>query len=212
MIITDQFVFAHLPKAGGVFLQSILQAHFSVTRAWSGDASHRSLEDLPSQHRGKPVFAVLRNPWAWYVSWFTFCKEEMNNEEFLRNYTPGENAFERCIKHLLEPNHSNPDITDYMAREHIGLLEMHRYHILDLDCLEHDISYGRLENLTTDFLGFLRQKDIARPAGLDQALKGQAVNQSRHGPWRNYYSNTLRDTVAVKERRIIRLGRYGWKE
>jgi len=212
MIATDQFVFAHIPKAGGVFLQSVLQSHFSVTQSWYGNTSHQSLENLPHQQRGKPVFAVLRNPWAWYVSWFTFCQAEMNNAEFLRNYQPGENAFEHCISRLLEPSHSNPDITDYMSRERIGLLEMHRYHILDLDCPEHDISYGRLEDLATDFLDFLQLQNIARPAGLERALRGQAVNQSRHGPWRDYYSKTLRDTVAVKERRIIRLGRYTWED
>lgn len=212
MIITEQFVFAHIPKAGGVFMQSLLQSHFSVIQTWHGDSSHHSLENLPAQHRGKPVFAVLRNPWAWYVSWFAFCKAEMNNAEFLRNYQPGENAFEACISSLLAAGHSNPDITEYMTRENIGLLEMHRYHILDLDCADHNIRYGKLENLAEDFLSFLNQNNITRPAGLERALEGRAVNQSHHGPWRDYYSNPLRDTIAEKERRIIRLGEYGWGE
>ncbi len=210
MIVSDKFVFAHIPKAGGVFLQTILQAHFPVARSWLGDASHHSLEDLPAEHRGKPVFAVLRNPWAWYVSWFTFCQAEMHNEDFLRNYQAGEDSFATTISRLLSPNHSNPVITAYMARQNIGLLEMHRYHILDLDCADHEISYGRLEHLADDFLAFLHRTGSAVPGGLVQALKGRATNRSQHNPWRDCYSPTLRKLVAEKERRVMRLGHYRW--
>jgi len=186
MIVSDNFVFAHIPKAGGVFLQSILQAHFPAAQSWLGSCSHQSLEDLPVRHRGKPVFAVLRNPWAWYVSWFAFCKAEMSNADFLLNYKAGEDEFETTIGHLLSPNHSNPVITAYMARENIGLLEMHRYHILDLDCTDHKISYGRLEHLADDFLTFLHHLGIVAPDGLAHALEGPAANRSRHGPWRDF--------------------------
>lgn len=208
MLITDAFVFAHLPKAGGVFMQSLIRRHFRVLEAWEGHASHRSLEDLPDAHRDKPVFAVLRNPWAWYVSWFTFCAQTRDNAEFVRNYVPGPDAFGATIRNLLAPNHTDPVITDFMRRENIGLMEMHRFHIMDLEVSSHDITYGRLESLPGDFKEFLASHGIAAPPGLAKALRGRPANRSRHGPWREHYDPALAELVGTKERRIAELGHY----
>ena len=208
MIATDDFVFAHLPKAGGVFLQDVIRGHFGIRAEWSGVDSHFSLEDLPAAHRGKPVFAVLRNPWAWYVSWFAFCREAGDNEEFQRNYVPGDDAFGATVARLLAPNHSDPAVNAYMREHDIGLLEMHRFHILDLECDAHDIHYGRLEHLQDDFPAFLQRCAIPVPDGLGESLAGPPRNTSRHGPWREAYSDTLRELVRRKERRVIQLGGY----
>lgn len=212
MIITDRFVFAHIPKAGGVFLQRCIRAHFTVLAEWEGDASHQSIEFLPPEHRGKPVLAVLRNPWAWYLSWFAFCAAKGSNPQFLRNYEPGAAAFRRTIENLLAPNHGDPVIDEFMAREDIGLLEMHRFHILDLECPDHDISYARLECLAEDVVGFLENRSIPVPPGLAQALTGPPANTSRHGPVAEAYPEDLRQLVARKERRIIRIGDYRFPE
>jgi len=209
MLIGKQFVFAHLPKCGGFFMQQLIRAHFPVLAAWEGNESHRSLELLPDEHRDKPVFALLRNPWAWYVSWFAFCAERRDNEEFLRNYVAGDSAFRQTIGNLLAPGHSDPVINEFMRRENIGLLEMHRYHIMDLEEPAHDITYGRLESLQEDFPAFLAAHGIAMPPGLGDALGAKPANRSAHGPWQDYYDAELTALVAEKERRIIRLGGYG---
>lgn len=209
MLITDEFIFAHIPKCGGEFTQGVIRAHFSVVAAWEGHESHRSLEDLPPEHAGKPVFTVIRNPWAWYVSWFTYCALTRDNQEFVHNYVPGEDAFGQTIRRLLAPNHSDPIINEFMRRENIGLMEMHRFHILDLECDAHDISYGRLESLADDFCAFLQSRSIEEPPGLAAALAAEPANPSKHGPWRDYYDPGLLKLVAEKERRIIGLGGYG---
>lgn len=208
MLISDDFIFAHLPKTGGVFLQSVIKAHFPVMQEWAGNHSHHSIEFLPEEHRHKPIFAILRNPWDWYLSWFTYCLEHGNNQEFLQNYVAGEQAFKHTITRLLRPSHSDPDITEFMATQNIGLFEMHRFHILDLECTCYDISYGKLEDLAADFLDFLNNKKIAAPGGLSAALHGRPKNTTRHGARSDYYDEGLANLVAMKERRIIRTCNY----
>ena len=212
MLITDHFVFAHIPKSGGVFTQRLISELFPVVAAWAGNDSHRSLELLPAEHRGKPVFTLLRNPWAWYVSWFAFCAQRRDNEEFLRNHVPGDDAFRQTIGRLLAPNHSDPATNEFMRRENIGLLEMHRYHILDLEETAHDITYGRLESLREDLPAFLESRGISVPAGLGDALGARPANRSAHGPWQEYYDAELAALVAEKERHIIRIGGYRFEE
>jgi len=33
---------------------------------------HDSVADIKPQHRAKPAFGAIRNPWAWWVSWWAF--------------------------------------------------------------------------------------------------------------------------------------------
>ena len=211
MIATGDFVFAHLPKTGGVFLQSVIEEFFDVIESWNGADSHRSIELLDSEHRGKPVFALLRNPWAWYVSWFHYCEAQRDNPEFLLNHKPGPDAFRETIANLLHPNHSDAGINRFMREQDIGLLEMHRFHILDLECVTHRISYGRLERVAGDFCAFLRGVGIDIPPGLTAALAGVPSNTRRHGPWRNYYDDRLRKLVAHKERQVVSIGCYSFE-
>lgn len=212
MLITDDFVFAHIPKAGGMFMQSVIRRHWPIRAAWEGDATHRSLEDLPVAHRGKPVFAMLRNPWAWYLSWYSYCAGKRDNPEFLLAWDPNDPGFEPTLTRLLSPRHTDPIIEAFMRQQGIGLLEMHRFHILDLEDTSHDITYGRLERLSSDFSAFLRDRELAVPAGLDQSLAGDPINRSDHGPWQAQYTPALRDRVAECERHIVRIGGYRFSE
>lgn len=100
MIITDQFVFLHLPKTGGTFVnEAILTAHgIDVVKARRWNSSYRwrarltgSLidsprygplahsgtkhdfrKDVPEKHRGKTVLATIRNPFDRLVSAYEF--------------------------------------------------------------------------------------------------------------------------------------------
>jgi hypothetical protein len=208
MIITDQFVFAHIPKTGGMFLQSVIGRFFAVMEVRQGNDSHHSVEFLAPEHRTKPIFALVRNPWSWYVSWFHFCERQGDNPEFTRNHVQGPRAFVETITRLLTPNHSDASINQFMREQDMGLMEMHRFHILDLENQAHDLTQGRLEFLAQDFLDFLHVKSIPVPQGLPSALHGKPSNSSGHGPWRNYYDEPLRALVVRKERAIVRLGGY----
>ena len=189
-------------------MQALIRRHWPVVVAWEGNESHRSLEDLPHEHRGKPIFTLLRNPWDWYVSWFTYCSSQSSNPEFLLNVSGDPPSFEDTISNLLRPQHTDPVITEFMKRERIGLQEMHRFHILDLENERHDIRYGRLEQVKDDFMNFLDDHEIDAPLELADSLSGEPVNRSKHGPWTAAYSPALRNKVKVTERRIIALGNY----
>lgn len=90
MIITDRFVFVHMPKTGGTFVSTMLrQAHGIASKhaaqagllwRWLGVRQgdlvewkkHGSCRDIPCRHSGKPVVATIRNPYDRYVSQYEF--------------------------------------------------------------------------------------------------------------------------------------------
>jgi hypothetical protein len=69
MIITDQFVFIHLHKTGGQTLNEIITSCMPNHRV-VGYHYPRSM--VPVNCTALPVVGMVRNPWAWYVSWYCF--------------------------------------------------------------------------------------------------------------------------------------------
>lgn len=93
MIITDRFVYIHLPKTGGSFVNAaLLQAHGIDWNIWhhavltfSGRFEHQgelgtlrmqdkhgSCRRIPLEHQQKTIFSTIRHPLDYYVSDYEF--------------------------------------------------------------------------------------------------------------------------------------------
>lgn len=74
MVIHDKFIFAHLVKTGGSFTERWLRSSIpSAGTTGQGHKKHRALGSLSFKERAwKYKFGIVRNPFAWYVSWWTF--------------------------------------------------------------------------------------------------------------------------------------------
>lgn len=69
MIVCDRFVFIHLHKSGGTFVnQLMLKCLPGAVRI----GYHLPYRELPPEHRNLPVVGTVRNPWDYYVSWYFF--------------------------------------------------------------------------------------------------------------------------------------------
>ena len=69
MIVTDRFVFLHLHKSGGSFVNRFLLDCMPGSRAIGYHLPH---DDIPAAFRHLPILGTVRNPWDYYVSWYSF--------------------------------------------------------------------------------------------------------------------------------------------
>src|SRR5689334_14456425 len=69
MIATRRFVFLHLHKSGGTFVNRWLLRHFRDARQIGYHLPRRM---IPAELAHLPVLGLVRNPWSYYVSWYTF--------------------------------------------------------------------------------------------------------------------------------------------
>ena len=69
MIVTDRFVFLHQHKYGGSFVNRFLLESIPPARAVG---YHLPRAYIPADARHLPVLGTVRNPWAYYVSWYSF--------------------------------------------------------------------------------------------------------------------------------------------
>lgn len=75
MIVTDKFVFVHMHKCGGTFINVFLKEFFPQAREIG---YHFPVHCLPPQYRHLPVLGTVRNPWDFYVSYYEFQKKIMS--------------------------------------------------------------------------------------------------------------------------------------
>ena len=67
MIVTDKFVFVHLPRSGGTFVSEVIRKFFPSAHEIG---YHLPRVALPTEYSHLPVLATVRNPWAFYPSWY----------------------------------------------------------------------------------------------------------------------------------------------
>lgn len=67
MIVTDKFVFLHLPRSGGTFVYEVIRKFFPLAHE-IGYHLPRGL--LPREYSDLPVLGTVRNPWEFYASWY----------------------------------------------------------------------------------------------------------------------------------------------
>ncbi|MCE2026810.1 sulfotransferase family 2 domain-containing protein [Sessilibacter corallicola] len=79
MLITDDFVFVHMPKTGGTFVQNMLQKIYPNATTLE---THLTCSDIPQQAQELPVLSIIRHPMDRYVSQFHFGWWRMHPERY----------------------------------------------------------------------------------------------------------------------------------
>jgi hypothetical protein len=85
LVITDRFVYVHLPKTGGTFVETVLRQALASRSSLFIDTSrredrlplrvrdqHSPVSDIPELDRSKKVLFTVRNPYDHYVSYYEF--------------------------------------------------------------------------------------------------------------------------------------------
>lgn len=228
MIITEKFVFIHMHKTGGQTLNDAITDCINDHRVVGYHFPRRM---VPQEFAHLPVVGLVRNPWSWYVSWFTF-----NNQPNIRNSLfnivseDGQADFATTVGNLV--NLGSDDEKSRKLRDSlISILPdtldgnrgagLTKQDIRDLGAS--DLGYfswlfdrmlgiepdanaliGRFENLRHDFLDIMQQLDVAEKEALAWAMDyGKRKNFSRHSHYSHYYTQELQQLVADKERPLI---------
>ncbi|MBV8201682.1 MAG: sulfotransferase family 2 domain-containing protein [Acidobacteria bacterium] len=80
MVITPDFVFIHLTKTGGTYVEAML-ARLYGDRSIDVD-QHGTCSDVPAEHRGKPLLSTVRNPYDRYVSQYRYGWWKISPDEY----------------------------------------------------------------------------------------------------------------------------------
>jgi hypothetical protein len=208
VIVGNRFVFTHVPKTGGSFIEKILLSERQGLGARRHVHPHLGARDLkPAERDGKLVFGFVRHPCDWYVSTFAFLQTFFRP---LAAYHFGP-LYEAWAPHLRGSRETQVARFRAALRARVGDWS----HVNDYMLLDEKgapaCGVGKFETLRADLRGFLVQAgcDVNGLAEMI-ATKSPVHVSARDRDWRLYYDDALLEAVANADRAMIQ--RFGYAD
>jgi len=228
MIITDRFVFLHLHKSGGSFVNECLLRFVPNARS-IGYHLPRLL--IPAEAAHLPVLGFVRNPWSYYVSWFNFQAQRPGPNALFKILSDnGRLGFQDTVRNMLELGAHSPHLPKILGalpahygRSGLNLPGFALAPIRDSGIGFYSFLYGyiygessalltveRSESLRIKLLEYLTSVGHRVTLALnDYVLDATARNISEHGAYVDCYSDELRELVGEKDKLVI--SRHGYQ-
>ena len=215
MVMTRHFILIHVPRTGGQFIRKVtfeqLPGDWFIRNALD---AHTPWELVADDFAELPMFAVIRNPWDWYVSWYHYLTQtdadtrtgpmwmsafEQGASDFTTDRHPGLHR-----RGLRQPGH-RPDHA--RARLRSSLRQLHADRRQGSRCRQ-----GGAGQVREHAAGLPGLPATSRGSGRRRLRRGTdggaPYGSSKRGPYQQYYDDELRDLVGRKARRLVELGGY----
>ncbi|MBM4197526.1 MAG: hypothetical protein FJ197_10615 [Gammaproteobacteria bacterium] len=228
MIATDRFVFLHLHKSGGSYVIDCLQRFLTGVREIG---YHLPASLIPPALAGKPVLGLVRNPWSYYVSWYSFQRQRPQPNQLFQVLSDGGTLdFRATVNNMLDLAEGGALLDTLVARlpanyggrglnlpgpvlatirgsgrGFYGFLYEHMY-----GALQANLHIDRMEALPGSLLDLFAA--VGQP--VDEPLRAHLAsapprNPSQHGQYTSYYDEALRERVARMDAAVI--ARHGYR-
>jgi hypothetical protein len=226
MIAAGRFVFLHLHKSGGTFVNECLLRFVPGARQ-IGYHLPRAL--IPPEFAALPVLGLVRNPWSYYVSWFSFQSARSEPNALYRQLSEeGRRDFGGTLRNLLALGTSSGRLDRLIdalprayGRQGINLpgfalapirgsgLGFYSY-LYQYMFGDHPRAVGRMESLREELPRMLeavgQSVSPEMRAFIDTA---QPRNAAPHPPYTEFYDDGLRAMVAERDAPVI--ARHGYR-
>ena len=223
MVVTDKFVFVHLPRSGGTFVSGVISKFFPSAQEIG---HHLPREFLPKEYAHLPVFGTVRNPWEFYVSLYHYVWPK-DASSILASWMSenGRLGFKGSIRNILNLGANDkrldvlidmlPDEVDY-SRTHIPNVNkdtMRRvrgagvgYYTFRFNQMfgnTDDMFFCRLETLRQDLVSFFERIGAATDELRAYVLDSERVNAAEHLHYSTYYTPELAELVSIRDQQLI---------
>jgi hypothetical protein len=232
MLVTDKFVFLHLPRAGGTFVYEVINKFFPSAREIG---YHFPRELLPSEYSHLPILGTVRNPWEFYVSWY-------HHHYSSKTFSPSKNVifcsvsgdrkldFVQTIRNALNlgvsddkldlliqvlPENFNyqeryiPNLTkDVMEKIRGAGIGLYTFRFNELFGRANDVFFCRVESLCSDLMAFFERIGAASDDLRSYVVGLDKKNISEHRHYSTYYTPELAELVFIRDRQLVE--RFGF--
>jgi len=228
MIVTDRFVFLHLHKSGGTFVNECLLRFVPGAHEIG---YHLPRQRIPAPAASLPVLGFVRNPWSYYVSWHAFQSARPQPNALYRvTSDDGRLDFKGTITNLLElasdearldrllaelpPEYGNRGINlpgfalAPIRGSGLGFYSYLYRYLFGAD--DAQLAVGRMEHLREELPAMLEA--TGQPVSDEmRAFIAEAapLNTTPHARYTDYYDDELRERVAGSDATVI--ARHGYR-
>ena len=228
MLVTEKFVFVHLPRTGGTFVSEVIRKFFPSAHEIG---YHLPRVVLPREYSHLPVLGGVRNPWDFYASWYhhqyvdtkyspLFCTLSENRKlDFIQtihnalDLGVSDEKLDLLIQALPENfNYQKrhiSNVTKGLMRKIRGTgLGLYTFRFNELFGPTNGVFFCRVESLRADLIAFFEGIGAASDALRSYVLGTEKKNISAHLHYSTYYTPELAELVLVRDRPLIE--RFGY--
>ena len=221
MIVTDHCIFLHLHKSGGTFVNEFLMRFVPEARQIG---YHLPRKMAPPTAAQLPALGFVRNPWSYYVSWYSFqARRRAPNALFRILSDDGRLDFEHTVANMLDLGTTGRLLDEIVAAlpqqytnkglnipgfalESIrlsgrGFYSYLYWYLYDGPGVMH---IRRTNRLRAELISML----VAAGQPVSSAMRSYVQeaadsNTSEHAAYTTYYGDELRNLVAERDASII---------
>jgi hypothetical protein len=220
MTVTGHFIYLHLHKTGGTFVNEFL-TRFVPDARHIGYHLPRRL--APADFAHLPALGFVRNPWSYYVSWYFFqTRRPQPNALFRVLSDNGRLDFEHTVANMLDlttgqrldalvaalpRNYTNSGLNlpgfaiEAIRASGRGFYSYLYRYLYDAPGIMH---IRRLDRMRDELIPMLRAVGQPVSEAMDEYVRNApATNTSEHAAYADYYGQALRDRVAERDDEII---------
>ena len=228
MIVTDKFVFVHLPRTGGTFIYEVISKFFPSAHEIG---YHLPRVALPAQYSHLPVLGAVRNPWDFYASWYHHQRSDTKYSPLFCGLSGNRKLdFAQTIRNALNLGASDetldlliqglPDNFNYQTRNISNVtqdvmqkirgtgLGLYTFRFNQMFEPTEDVFFCRVESLRSDLMAFFERIGAANDALRSYVLGLDKKNISEHLHYSSYYTRELAELVLIHDRPLIE--RFGY--
>jgi hypothetical protein len=228
MLVTDKFVFGHLPRSGGTFVSQVIKKFFPSAHEIG---HHLPRELLPREYSHLPVLGTIRNPWEFYISLYHYVWPKdaasilvswmtengklglIGSIRNLLNLAVNNERLDVLIEMLPEQvdyrTRNIPNITKEAMRKVRGTgIGYYTFRFNQIFGSADDVFFCRLETLRQDLVAFFEGIGAATNELRDYVLHSDKKNISEHLHYSTYYTPELAELVLIRDRPLIE--RFGY--
>jgi len=231
MIVTENFVFVHLPRSGGTFVSEVIRKFFPAAREIG---YHLPRAILPKEFSQLPVLGTVRNPWEYYVSWYQHQQSNKKHGPLFTFLTENQKLdfvettrkeLNLCVNDKLDvllqalPEEFNyqqrhiPNLTREVMRTIRGSgMGLYTFRFNQLFGQADDIYFCRVESLRTDLMNFFETVGVASDSLRNYVLGMDKKNISEHLHYSTYYTADLAELVSIRDRSLIERFGYAFEQ
>jgi hypothetical protein len=226
MITTPRFVFLHLHKSGGTFVNELLLRFVDGAEELG---YHLPRSYIPSRAANLPILGLVRNPWSYYVSWYAFQSARPQPNALFRVLSEeGRLDFAATVYNMLQLGTRD----EHLAKVLQTLPANYTNHGLNLPRLAlekirdsgsgfysflYRYMYGDTQDVYIERMEQLRDSLAVRLNSLGQEVTDEMRmylanaprrNESQHDSYVRYYDACLKMLVAERDAAVIRQHAY----
>lgn len=227
MIVTPRFVFLHLHKSGGTFVNECLLKFVQGARHIG---YHLPRHMIPREHAHLPVLGFVRNPWSYYVSWYSFQLERPNPNFLFRILSDDARLdFDTTLRNMLDLGAGSlrlemllRSLPSTYSNQGLNLPNFALAPIRDTQLGFYTYLYrylyqggttavtvGRMEELRQDLQPMLESVGTKVSDEMCAFIDSELPrNTSAHATYVDYYNDSLRALVAKRDEEIIARHNY----